>query len=466
MRKYLVKTLGCKANLYDSQQLEADLQAKGWMPATSEEDPGIELCVVNSCTVTDEADKQSRRMARKLGKVHAQAKVVFTGCSAEVDPTEGTHSLEGVHYIVGNRDKARVLDLIGGAPDVGSKPIVLGNATGYEQMLSRHPMDREWPLPEEVFGNPKTLAMSARTRAFLKIQEGCNSFCTYCVIPYGRGPSRSLSQSDVIRQIQFLVDQGVREVILTGTNLGDYGMEWAPKNQGFETLLEAIFLETSLERLRVSSLDPTEITPKLIELMRREPRFCPHFHVSLQSIHTGTLKRMKRNYDSEKAQASLQAIATIPGVFVGMDVITGFPGESEEDFEWSLKALERLPWSRLHVFPYSERSGTPATRLPYSVEPSERKRRSRVLNDLSLRRLQERAEKLKAATSTLEEILIEGPCRGPDGTEGWVGGYTRNYLRTVLRAAGLKSNQTVNARLQGQVVDRAAGDVVFIGETL
>ena len=191
--KYIVKTLGCKANLYDSQMIEAELSKRGW--GTSEGE--TELCIVNSCTVTDEADKQSRKMAAKLAKEYPNAKIVMTGCGAEVDPDLMAKS-KGVDFVVGNRDKSAMIDMVLSAEKNQGELVlgqILGRVSAYEEMNSRHPIDREWPTPEAVFMSPsrsEVLGESSRKRAFLKIQEGCNQFCTYCVIPYGRGPSRSL----------------------------------------------------------------------------------------------------------------------------------------------------------------------------------------------------------------------------------------------------------------------------------
>ncbi len=477
--KYLVKTLGCKANLYDSQLIEAELQKRGWVPASDADASNAELCIVNSCTVTDEADRQSRKMATRVSKLNPSAKVVFTGCGAEVDP-EKLKSAPGVHFVVGNQDKPRLLELVLNALEAdipsdaqGEGGRVLGRVEGYQQMSSRHPMDREWPVPEVSFFTPRPSVEgeTGRTRAFLKVQDGCNSFCTYCIIPYGRGPSRSLRIPEIVGQVRQLVEQGTREVVITGVNIGDYGADWAPGPRHAE-LFAAILAETSIERLRVSSLDPTEITPEITQLMAREPRFCPHFHVSLQSPSAGVLKLMKRKYSVEHVEECLHRIASLPapvgGVFVGMDLITGFPGETSDEFDETVKALERLPWSRLHVFPYSERTGTPATRLPQVVPQAERVRRARVLRELSMKRLHgiysEALLACRRQESLLERVLLEGNVTGPDGKKDWLAGYTPNYLRVLVPAYGFSPNEIVSLRPIGVATDAAAGDCSFITE--
>jgi threonylcarbamoyladenosine tRNA methylthiotransferase MtaB len=469
-RTYVVRTLGCKANLYDSQRLEAELRARGWRPAPRGHEGSAGLCIVNSCTVTDEADRQSRKLAERLAREHAGARVIFTGCGAEVEP-ESAAAGTGVHYVVGNQDKGRLVELVLGAVESNAPAGVLGGVEGYGELLSRHPMDREWHAAESSFaGEPRLLdgGESARTRAFLKVQEGCDAFCTYCVIPYGRGPARSLTRETVVRQVAGLVAQGAREVVLTGTNLGDFGVERAGR-PALEELVEAILEGTTLERLRLSSLDPTEISDRLLALAAREPRLCPHFHVSLQSPHGRILRLMKRRYGAEAVEERLRRIAglgaqPVGGVFVGMDVITGFPGESEDEFEWTRERLAALPWTRLHVFPYSERKGTPATRLPGSVPPAERARRAKVLRELSLERLRAHHHDvlatLRKRNERVRDVLIEGRTKGPDGQPGWWIGYSANYLRVMMKPgdAAARPNALVEAWPTQVALDAAAGD--------
>jgi MiaB/RimO family radical SAM methylthiotransferase len=398
---------------------------------------------------------------------------------------------------VGNQSKPSLVELVLAAIDsqemsvpaaIDSQnhggAIVLGGVQSYGQMTSRHPMDREWPSPEKSFFTPPAghEGEASRTRAFLKIQEGCNSFCTYCVIPYGRGPNRSLRIPEVVEQVRALVAQGVREVVVTGTNIGDYGTDWAEGLQHVE-LFRSILAETKLERLRVSSLDPTEVTPELRALMTSEPRLVPHYHVSLQSPHSRVLRAMKRKYAAEQVEACLTAISEIPapagGVFVGMDVITGFPSETQEEFDGGVEALRRLPWSRLHVFPYSEREGTPATRLKPVVPKDERVRRAKVLRELSFERLknlhEQALEQLKHSGRPLQSILLEGGVKAPDGQIRWIAGYTPNYLRVLLplkredgsvRTVEGLSNQIVDALPGELVLDRDSGDIAILGRWL
>jgi MiaB/RimO family radical SAM methylthiotransferase len=385
-----------------------------------------------------------------------------------------------VDFVVGNQDKNRLVDLaLGALGKPGPKGVVLGGVANYGDLLSRHPMDREWALPASTFMLPPVhlRGETGRRRGFLKVQEGCNSFCTYCIIPYGRGPGRSLPIGALVGHVRALVAQGIREVVVTGTNIGDYGADLSPNGEPtLEALVEAILTDTTLERLRISSLDPIEISPKLRALYAENPRLCAHFHVSLQSPHSKILRLMKRKYGFEHVDECLRAIRALPapigGVYAGMDVITGFPGETREDFEWGVERLRTLPWTRLHVFPYSERAGTPATRLPNPVPRMERARRAKVLRALSLERMkaihQQVLDEHRAHRRPLDRVLIESAVKGPNPAQAYVGGYSTNYFRVVLpvpsaEAGEALKNEIVSVRPESVLIDSRQGDVAFLG---
>ncbi len=456
---YVIRTLGCKANWSDSQLLEAELLRRGWKPVDSKSGNSARLCLVNSCTVTDEADRQSRRLAARLSREHPEAAIIVTGCAAEVDPERLTRS-EGIHYVIGNRDKPGLVDLVLRAtegPREEGPAVVLGRAEGYEEMRSRHPVDRDWPLPDLGWGE-LLAGTSARTRAFLKIQEGCNAFCTYCVIPYGRGPSRSLRVEEVADRVRRLAEEGLREVVLTGTNIGDYGTDWSDVPR-LEELLEVLVGSTAIERVRLSSLDPIEITPELTAMMESVPRLMPHFHVSLQSASSRVLRLMKRKYSLPHALECLGRIARTRRpdgpVHVGMDVITGFPGETDQDFEAGLAALESAPWTRLHVFPYSERAGTPALRLEGVVPQAVRNERAQRLRELSLKRIRRASEGLRG--QVVRSVLVEG-----SAVAGHISGHSPNYARVLLPEDQARSNDIVDVRVERLVENAPAGELVLV----
>jgi threonylcarbamoyladenosine tRNA methylthiotransferase MtaB len=469
-QRFLVKTLGCKANSSDGQQIEAGLLRHGWSPAVSDAD--ADVIVVNSCTVTDEADRQSRKLVRDLARKNPSVRVIYTGCGAEVDP-ESALKIPGVSAVVGNQDKDRAADrIVEHLRSAPSRPEILGTVSGYEEFRSRHPMDREWAMPstgaDEILSLDPT-ASTFRTRAFIKIQEGCNAFCTYCVIPYGRGPARSLQIDEIVEKVKRLKDEGIREVILTGTNIGDYGIDWSDQPR-VDDLIEAILVRSGIERLRVGSLDPTEISRRMISMMEEFDAFCPHFHVSLQHTESRILKLMKRKYSLAEVEDCLGRLGEMKRrPFVGMDLITGFPGESEEEFSAMEGRLGRSFWSRLHVFPYSERSGTPATRLPDAVGFPVRKARARRLLALSLERMTRRFSEIRAGgIERIEGVLVEGRVKGPDGSRTWLAGYSPDYQRVLFPegavSAGLTRNRVIPVRIGRWFVDRASGEVSWIGE--
>lgn len=426
-KRFHIANMGCRANLYDGHVLHQGLTAEGWVAAETGE--GADLVVINSCTVTSRADKDSRKLAGRLKRQFDGATVVMTGCGAEISPDKMA-AIPAVDRVVGNQDKHRLAELVLASLEQES-PTIVGGVKTLDVTKARHTADRHWPAPDGAFVAPTE--RSVRTRTFLKVQEGCDAFCTFCIIPFARGPGRSLRPSEVIRQVQEVQASGAREVVLTGTAVDTYGQDLAD-DLAFDRLLEAVLEKTEIERVRLPSLDPIALSPRLRGIMAREPRLCPHAHVALQSPHSGILKRMKRRYTAEDVSETLRGLATVGaeleerrglvgGVFVGMDVITGFPGETEAIFEWTLDRLGALPWHRLHVFPYSERFETAATRLDGVVEPGERKRRVRALMALSLERLVGHYEAVVHRGAPLE-VLVEGEPR-----DGITRGRTSNFYR-------------------------------------
>ena len=475
MGNYVIHTLGCKANTYDGQLIEQALGERGWSPA--DEDGTPDLIVVNSCTVTSEADRQSRKTANRLARRYPMAKVVMTGCGAEVDPERHAET-NGVDMVVGNQDKPKLVDMVlaemaHGEP--AADTTILGGVEGYDRKRAKHPETRDWPSPEEAFFTPPV--DTGRTRVFLKVQEGCDAFCTYCIIPYARGPARHLRPIELVRQVREVCAQGAQEVVLTGTALGDYGDDTSAAFS-FEDLVSLLLRETPVQRLRTSSLDPKELSPRLREMIADEPRLCPHVHVSLQSPHDLILKRMKRRYRADDVVETLRSLGAISerleqerglvgGLFVGMDIIAGFPGESEAMHQWNLARLAELPWHRLHVFPYSEREGTAATRLDQPVAPDVKKRRVRELMELSRQRLRSHYTRVLAAGESLK-VLVEGPAPHIDGLErgAWFSGYTANYYRVLIPAEQAEGarGEHILARPSGFRVMTSAGDIALLAQ--
>lgn len=363
--EFQIHTFGCKVNTYDTGLVAKNLEKNGFKSK-----PGSHIHILNTCAVTAEATKEAARMVRRIRAQDTEAIVVVTGCAAQVD-TDVFSTLAGVDLVVANSHKKMLPDLL--------ERHFKGTLTGKvfkSNIFRKDDLEEGGGLEEN------------HSRAFLKIQDGCNSFCTFCIIPYARGTSRSLSIADLVLRINQLHSQGFEEIVLTGVHIGDY----EDGDQRLEDLLQAVLAKTKVPRFRLTSLEPIEVSDRMLELYQ-DPRLCPHFHMSIQSGSSSVLKAMKRKYGEREVRESLEKIAAkVPGVFVGMDVIAGFPTETEEEFEETYRTLSETPWTRLHVFPYSERSGTRAAtfeQLPMSV----RKARARRLRDLSLERYQAEARK-------------------------------------------------------------------------
>ena len=400
---FVIETLGCKANVFDSQVLKEDLLKRGWIEAGPDCDRAlVRLCIVNSCVVTDEAGRQSTKTAERLRREYPNAEIVMSGCMAKLAQGRG---------------------------------------------------EREWPKPEPwapAFG---------RTRAFVKIQEGCDSFCAYCIVPFARGPGRNADPPGVLDAVNRHVADGIREIVITGTHIGAFG--------DLEGLVKKILNETAIERIRLSSLHPLDLGPGLVRLIEDERRLLPHIHLSLQNAHSRILKLMGRRYDWERAHECLEQLGKISPpegpVFVGMDVIAGFPGETDAEFEQSLENLRNSTWHRLHVFPYSERKGTRALDLPGSVEKHIRKSRAARLRELSLGRLREFSEKVITDRARLNSVLLETTVERHGGV--WFSGYSANYCRVLVRDSGdLVRNKVVDVIPSAVELNSRSGEAIYLAD--
>lgn len=371
--QFVVHTFGCKVNTYDTGLIQKNLKNNGFAVAPDLKTKNA-VHVLNTCAVTSEATKQAVRLIRKIKSKEPLATVVVTGCAAQVD-TGAFENLPGADLVVANSHKGMLPHLIDQFFKGDNKQKVFKSNIFKKEDL-------------EAGGGQE----QHHTRSFLKIQDGCNSFCSFCIIPYARGKSRSLPVAALVEKINQLHSDGLQEVVLTGVHIGDYEVQEAGVTKRLEDLVEEVLRRTRINRIRLSSLEPIEVSPRLLELYKND-RLCPHFHMSIQSGDSEVLKEMKRHYGEAEVRASLNSIAeTFERVFIGMDVIAGFPTETEEQFENTYKILSETPWTRLHVFPYSERAGTKAAILP-QVTMMKRKERAQRLRELSLHRHQTEALK-------------------------------------------------------------------------
>lgn len=379
---FKIHTFGCKVNTYDSGLIQKNLLQHGMK---MQDETGLTpVHVLNTCAVTAEATKEATKVIRRIKAKEPFAKVIVTGCAAQVD-TEA-FSQTAADLVVANSHKSQL-------------PFIM------DQYFKGQITDKVFK--SNIFKKEDLEAgggvEESHTRSFLKIQDGCNSFCTYCVIPYARGKSRSIAIADLVKRVNELYVAGTREVVLTGVHIGDYEDTVAGQKKSLEDLVENLLLKTKMPRFRLSSLEPVEVTDRLLELYS-DSRLCPHFHMSIQSAQTEVLARMKRKYTQQDVQLALNKIAKQnSNTFVGMDVIVGFPGETHAFFEETFLTLADLPWTKIHVFPYSERSGTRAVQYDGVVPPAERMHRSERLRELSTNRYETKA---RAQIGMIKPTLI------------------------------------------------------------
>ncbi len=411
-----IETQGCKLNQADSEALAREFARAGFRVVSPGEQADVHI--VNTCTVTHVADSKARQALRAAHRLSPHALVVATGCYAQRSPQELAR-VEGVGLVVGNRDKRRLVEMVLAARG----DALVACATGEEP--------RFYP---GAFG---------RTRTMVKIQEGCNQVCAYCIVPKVRGRERSIPLETLIAQVRERVAEGYQEVVLTGTQLGSYGFDLSQAS--LELLVERLLKETELPRLRISSLQPQEITPRLLRLWE-DPRLCPHFHIPLQSGSRAVLQRMRRRYTPDLyASTVAQVRQHLPHAAITTDVIVGFPGETEEEFAETEAFCARMEFASMHVFPYSVRAGTTAAYLEPKV-PDDVKR-GRMERMLALARHLEEAFR-RSAIGSVRPVLWENQ-QVLEGLPVWTG-LTDNYIKVVAQASQSLFNRTTQARLVGE----------------
>jgi len=429
-----VATLGCKVNQYDTATIESRLRREGCtiVPFAA----GADVYVVNSCTVTDRADAESRRLARRARRFNPRGRVVMTGCFAQVSPHRA--AIPEVDYAVGLN---RLDDLV---------RAVRGELAATQRVLADdlRAARRVRTVGADTF--------TGQTRAFLKIQEGCDLFCSFCIVPFSRGRSRSVPPRQVLEQLEMLAARGFQEVVLTAVHLGGYGSDLEPSID-LCGLLELIAERSTVPRLRLSSLDPPEVTPRLLALLGSSPVFCPHLHVPAQAVQDDTLRRMRRQYDTAFLRdVSGEIRRALPDAAIGTDVIAGFPGETEAQFEATLEVLQELPFTSFHVFPYSRRTGTTAAKLAGQVPACTITERAGRLRALSA---EKQAAFARRFVGRVLRVLVEDTPPRP----GWVCGYSRNYLRTEcpgeISLANHERAVLVEAAQGARLVGRIGGSV-------
>src|SRR5512133_2017778 len=429
-KKVAFQTLGCKLNFAETSTIARSFPDEMFERV----DPGsnADVFVINTCSVTDTADRKCRQAVRKIIHHNPGAFIAVVGCYAQLRPDEAA-SIEGVDLVLGNNEK---FDIAAYIRNLDKKSVA--------EVHSCEAVDNA--------GFKISWSAGDRTRTFLKVQDGCDYHCSYCTIPKARGNSRNPRISEIVDEASEVTASGVREMVLTGVNVGDFGKS---TGETLEDLLRALVKVPGLERLRLSSIEPNLLTDGIARLIAEEPVLMPHIHMPLQSGNDKILGLMRRRYKREIFRERVTLIRKlIPGASVGADVITGFPGETAEDFEDTLHFLEALPLTYLHVFSFSPRPGTPAASMPGAVPASEKERRSRQLSRLSESR---RTLFMKAASGEIADVLFERA-----DADGMIAGFTGNYIRTVVpfreglsgtvrkvKLTTLRDDSSMNAELIG-----------------
>lgn len=413
MATFLIKTFGCKTNQTESAVMEEKLLEAGFEPAKS-----VETCdyyVFNSCAVTQEAEKKLFQTIKSAKHKNPNMKVILTGCYAQLNKNEDNPLIDKVFGIYEK-------------PDVVS--VIMGDAKVFVSDINEH---RDFRY-EKLSGFNKT-------RATIKIQDGCNNRCSYCTICIARGLSRSCEAKDVIEQINELAENGYNEIVLTGIHVGQWGLDLEPKKSLIDLL--KLIDKTDAKTVRLGSLDPNELTDEVIDFLSKSDKFCPHFHLSLQSLNDKILKKMNRHYAFEKIKdVVLKLHNNFDSVFLGCDIIVGFPCETKDDFDLTLERLKELPLSQIHVFPYSQRPNTVAATMPEQVEQSEKHRRMQLVKAVSI---QKHNEFLQKNVGREYFVTVE---KNPDRKTGLYKAVTPNYIKVMFEGAPEYKNKFVKIRLK------------------
>ncbi|MCR4436925.1 MAG: tRNA (N(6)-L-threonylcarbamoyladenosine(37)-C(2))-methylthiotransferase MtaB [Clostridiales bacterium] len=434
MRKAAFYTLGCKVNQYETEAISGIFQRAGYQVVDFEE--VADVYVINTCTVTSLSDRKSRQMIRRARNNNKDAIVAVVGCYAQTAPEE-VKKIPGVNLVIGTRDRGRIIDYINELRQHGGQQI-----TAVDNIMAA-----------KSFEELAVTTYKGRTRAFLKIQEGCSQFCSYCIIPYARGPIRSRRPEDIVHEVERLANGGFKEIVLTGIHVASYG-----RDLGTTSLLDIVrrvHEVQGIERIRLGSVEPTVVDKEFVDTAAGLKKLCPHYHISLQSGCDETLKRMNRKYNTEQYKRVVDMLrCRIEDVAVTTDVMVGFPGETDREFETTYNFLTEMAFAKMHIFKYSARKGTPAAAFKDQVPPELKEERSRRLNELS----QKCTFRFNAGyRGRRMPVLYE---QEAGGKEGYMEGLTPNYIRVLSPGNMDLKGEIKDTRLEEAVSDYMTGEVV------
>lgn len=404
--KVAFSTLGCRVNVYESEAMAEKFIREGYEVVDASE--AADVYVINTCTVTNMGDKKSRQIISRARRLNENAIIAVVGCYSQIAPKE-VSEIPGVDVVLGTRNKGDVVYYVNKAKDEGKSQVHV-----------------EGVLKNKKFEELNIEEYQDKTRAFLKIQDGCNRFCTYCIIPYSRGSVCSKDPKKVLEEVNKLADHGFKEIILSGIHTASYGLD-LEGSVNLINIIEEIEKVEGIERIRIGSIEPAFFTPEVIEKIKKFKKLCPHFHLSLQSGCDATLKRMNRRYTAQEYADSVNLLReTMPDVSITTDVIVGFPGETEEEFNETYEFLKNIKLTKTHVFKYSPRKGTKAADMKDQIDGSIKEKRSKLLIELSNKNEKEFIEKFIGKEM---DALIETEVKGK---EGIYEGYTRNYIKVQV----------------------------------
>ena len=430
MQRVAITTLGCKINQFESATMSEALDREGFRVVPFEDE--ADIYVINTCTVTARTDAESRRLIRRAGRRNPRARVVVTGCYAQI-AFESLREMPGVDLVLGNVEKKGITGLL---KEIGTGPKVLVSDISLEQRTTGTALE----------------SFAEHTRAFLQVQNGCDAFCSYCIVPFVRGRSRSVPPDEVLAGIRTFTEKGFREVVLTGIHLGGYGLDLTPR-ESLLGLLTAAEGERLAPRLRVGSVEPTEISDAFIQFLAGSELVCPHLHIPLQSGSDRVLGRMNRKYSTARFREVLEKLVTaVPDICLGCDIIAGFPGETEDEFQEGLRFVEALPIAYLHVFPFSPREGTPAAVMTDQVNGAVVRERAQAL-----RRLSDRKKRAFYQRFLGRELSVLVQEKEPDGV---LKGLSRNYIPVTFAGDDTLLNTEVPIRVTEIVRESVRGEQI------
>lgn len=417
MNRIAFTTLGCKVNVYDSEAMAELFAEKGYEIVNF--DDVADIYIINTCTVTNFGDKKSRQMIRRARRQNKNSIIVATGCYAQVAP-QTVAEIEGINIVIGTKDRGKVVEIV---ENYRAEKGVLNAVTDIKG--------------EKEFERLKVSNLKDRTRAYIKIQEGCNRYCTYCIIPYARGPVRSRKPEDVIDEVKTLAKNGFKEIVLTGIHVASYGLDL--ENITLADIIEQVHSVEGIERIRFSSMEPKAVDDEFVARMAKLPKVCEHYHLSLQSGSDATLKKMNRRYTSEEYAVACERLRkAFPDVAITTDIIVGFPMETDENFNESYDFAEKVRLSKIHVFPYSPKTGTPAAKIRPQIAPDVKNERSHKMLELSTRLNKEFMSRYIGSNMEVLFERLEG---------NYYEGHTRNYIKVLCKSDNDLTNQLVNVKL-------------------